>query len=93
MLKAAARLDCRFCRSSIRAQNVPLPSGWEEKHGFVSFRLVKLTRYAAYFSGLTYRRVGPDQLDVYVVVEHDGKRSEEKLVFRRVGSAGPAKAD
>ena len=58
-------------------------SGWEEKDGFVSFPLVKLTEDAVYFSGLTYRRVGSDRLEVHVALERGGEVHEERLVFRR----------
>lgn len=58
-------------------------SGWEEKDGFVSFPLVELTKDAAYFGGLTYRRAGPDELEVHVALEREGELREERLVFRR----------
>ena len=59
-------------------------SGWEEKDKFVSFPLVKLTDDAAYFDGLTYRRDGPDRLQVYVAITENGKVHEEKLIFLRM---------
>ncbi len=59
-------------------------TGWEEKSEFVSFPLVKITANAVYFDGMTYRRDGPDRLNVYVVIENDGVVQEEKLVFHRV---------
>ncbi len=58
-------------------------SGWEDKDEFVSFPLVKLTEDAAFFSGLTYRRAGPDELEVHVAIERDGKQHEERLALRR----------
>jgi len=59
-------------------------SGWEEKDGFVSFPLVKLTADAAYFDGLTYRRDGPDRLKVYVAIKEGEELHEEELLFHRM---------
>lgn len=59
-------------------------SGWEEKDGFVSFPLVKLTADAAYFDGLTYRRDGPDRLKVYVAIKKGEELHEEELLFHRI---------
>ena len=59
-------------------------SGWEEKDKFISFPLVKLTDDAAYFDGLTYRRVGADQVQVYVAIEQNGKVQEEELLCQRM---------
>lgn len=58
-------------------------SGWEHKDKFVSFPLVKLTDDAAYFDGLTYRRDGPDRLQVYVAILENGEVHEEELLFQR----------
>ena len=57
--------------------------GWEEKDEHVSFPLVKLGEDVAYFSGLTYRLVAPDQLEVHVALDQDDKTQEERLLFRR----------
>ena len=59
-------------------------SGWEEKDGFVSFPLVKLTADAAYFDGLTYRRDGPDRLKVHVAIKKGEELHEEELLFHRM---------
>ena len=64
-------------------------SGWEEKDDFVSFPLVKLTEDTAYFRGLTYRRRGPDQLEVHVAIERDGEVHEERLLLRRAANLVP----
>lgn len=54
-------------------------SAWEEKEEFLSFPLVKLTDNAIYFEGLTFNRVGPDKLEVYLAA----KRGEE-FIERRI---------
>jgi hypothetical protein len=68
----------------------PDMTGWEEKKDFVTFRLVKHDSTGAYFSGLTFRRVGPDQMEGYLALRNrsDGSVREEKFVYRR-GGAGP----
>ena len=63
----------------------PDMTGWEEKNDYVTFRLVKHDATGAYFSGLTFRRVGPDQIDGYLALRSrtDGSVREEKFVYRR----------
>ncbi|APE27581.1 DUF6265 family protein [Aurantiacibacter gangjinensis] len=56
-------------------------TGWEEKDGFLTFRLVAMENCAAYFSGLTLRCDGEDGLLAAVRMRAaDGETSE--LVFR-----------
>jgi hypothetical protein len=64
----------------------PDMTGWEEKSGFVTFGLVKIDDTGAYFSGLTFRKAGPDALEAYLALRSkaDGSVREEKLVYRRV---------
>ncbi len=58
--------------------------GWEDKDQTVDFPLVKLAENEAYFDGLTFRRVGPDQLHIFVVIEsEDGKKTEMKFAAQR----------
>ena len=59
-------------------------SGWEEKKEFVSFPLVKLTEDAAYFGGLTYRRLGTDRLLVHVAIREGDELREAELAYSRV---------
>lgn len=63
-------------------------SAWEDKPDFVSFPLVKVTEDGAWFEGLTLERDGPDRLNVYLVLTHDGETSEEKLVYHRMRDEG-----
>lgn len=58
--------------------------GWEEKDGMLSFRLVKAEPNALYFSGLTYRLVAQDRLEVWLRMKNkDGTRREELFAFTR----------
>ena len=63
----------------------PDMTGWEEKAGFVTFKLVKHDAGGAYFSGLTFRRTGPDTMDGFLALRgRDGVVREEKFTYRRV---------
>jgi Spy/CpxP family protein refolding chaperone len=55
-------------------------SAWEDKAQFVSFPLAKLTDDAAYFEGLTYRRLDDDRLVVHVSVGEDEEEHELNFV-------------
>ena len=63
----------------------PDMTGWEEKGDFVTFRLVRHDATGAYFDGLTFRRDGPDRIDVFLALRDraSGTVREEKFVFRR----------
>lgn len=58
-------------------------AGWEEQDKYVSFPLLRLTDDAAYFDGLTYRREGDNRLHAFVVIDNNGKVSEQGFVFTR----------
>ncbi|MDQ3071324.1 MAG: DUF6265 family protein [Acidobacteriota bacterium] len=63
----------------------PDMTGWEEKAVFVTFPLLKIEPRAAYFRGLTFRRVGDDTIEAYIALrDRAGTVREEKLVYRRV---------
>ena len=64
----------------------PDMTGWEEKNAFVTFKLVKQDDSAAYFSGLTFKRVGPDRIDAYLALRNrtDNTIREEKFTYRRL---------
>lgn len=58
---------------------------WEDKSDHVTFRLVKVEPDAVHFSGLSFYRKGPNQIDGYIVMNHkDGKKTEHKLSYQRV---------
>lgn len=62
----------------------PDMTGWEEKNDFVTFKLVKLDDTAAYFSGLTFRRISADLIEGYLALRQNDVVREERLVYRRV---------
>jgi hypothetical protein len=55
-------------------------TGWEEKDEVVSFRLVRLEDGVAWFDGLTFRRLGPDELRVHLAVGR-GTGPPREVVF------------
>lgn len=61
-------------------------TGWEEKNDFVTFKLARLEPGAAWFSGLTFRRVGDDGLEEYLALRNrtTGEATEQKFIYRRV---------
>ena len=63
----------------------PDMTGWEEKNGFVTSKLVKHDDTGAWFSGLTFRRINPDLMEGYLALRNrtTGAASEEKFVYRR----------
>ena len=62
----------------------PDMAGWEEKGDYVTFRLVEITDEGAFFSGLSYRRRGPDRVLVHLALRRQGELIEEEMTFRRV---------
>jgi hypothetical protein len=64
----------------------PDMTGWEEKAGYVTFRLVRQDATGAYFEGLTFKREGADKIDGYIALRDraTGTVREEKLTYRRV---------
>ena len=63
----------------------PSLTGWEEREKYVSFPLVRLTKDAVYFDGLTYRREGENRLRAFVAINKSGTVSEHEFVFDRRG--------
>ncbi|MBL8889779.1 MAG: hypothetical protein JNL67_07350 [Planctomycetaceae bacterium] len=59
--------------------------GWEEKDGMVKFPLIRVEENAAYFGGLTYKLVGPDELHVWVAMREkpSSEPSDAAFVFKR----------
>ena len=63
----------------------PDMTGWEEKSDFVRFKLARIEPDAIYFSGLTFRRAGPDRLEIYLELRNrsDGAVREEQFTLTR----------
>ena len=55
--------------------------GWEEKDQTVDFKLVKITPDKVFFDGLTFEKISETEMNVYVIFEDDGKRSEGKFNY------------
>jgi len=60
--------------------------GWEEKDEYIEAKLVKLETNKAYFEGFTYEKVDDMHLNIYVLMEEDGKHSEMKFTFEQVAT-------
>lgn len=61
---------------------------WEEREGWVTFRLARLTATEASFGGLTYPLVDRDTLRIFVALRDErGGTREEEFVFRRQPTA------
>jgi len=58
--------------------------GWEEKDKTVDFPLVKVAGERIYFDGFTIENTGPDELNIYVILESKGKKSEMRFNYSRV---------
>lgn len=63
----------------------PDMTGWEEKNDFVTFRLVKHDAGAAYFSGLTFRRLDGDRMEGFLALRDrsSGAITEERFSYTR----------
>ena len=59
-------------------------SAWEDKTEFVSFPLVGIGENALHFAGLSFYRLGADELHAYLVMRKGEELHEEKLVYRRI---------
>jgi len=58
--------------------------GWEDKNESVNFKLVELNPHKIYFEGLTMERLSNDQLNIYVIIDHEGKKEEAKFKYYKV---------
>jgi hypothetical protein len=66
---------------------------WEEKDKFVEFRLLKLTDREALFDGLTFRKSGPHEMEIFVRITQEGAAGQEiRFPCRRVTGVGPSSA-
>jgi len=57
--------------------------GWETKDETVDFRLVKVTGDKVWFDGMTFEKVGDDEMNVYVVIGNPGDEKETRFNYRR----------
>lgn len=59
-------------------------TGWEEKDETVDFKLVKITPRKVFFDGFTFERINENEINIYVVTENQGEKSETKFNYHRV---------
>ena len=58
--------------------------GWEEKDEVQSFKLIKAEADRVYFDGLTFEKIGQDEVNIYVVIgDEDGGTEEVKFNYKR----------
>ncbi|WP_444996321.1 DUF6265 family protein [Aliikangiella sp. IMCC44359] len=58
-------------------------TGWENKEKTLDFKLVKVMKNKVYFDGYTFEKVSPEKMNVYVVIDSKGKKSEMQFSFNR----------
>ena len=59
-------------------------TGWEEKDKSIDFPLIKVAHQTAYFDGLTYQKVGENELLIYLAFKQkDGGFREEKFHYKK----------
>lgn len=57
--------------------------GWEEKDEVVNANLVKLEENRVYFDGFTFEKISATEINIYVIIEEDGKSEEVKFNYKR----------
>ncbi len=58
--------------------------GWEEKDETVDFKLVKVTPNKVFFEGFTFERINKNEINMYVVIDNHGEKTETKFNYHRV---------
>jgi hypothetical protein len=58
-------------------------TAWEDKGGYVTFRLARVTPEAIYFDGLTFRKEGPDRMTIFLALRSGGELREETFRMSR----------
>jgi uncharacterized protein DUF6265 len=59
-------------------------TGWEEKGETVDFKLVKVTPNKVFFNDFTFERISENEINMYVIIESDGKKSAIRFNYLRV---------
>lgn len=57
--------------------------GWEPKEKPESQALLKIDKTTAWFDGITFEKAGNDELNVYVVFDHEGQQTEAKFAYTK----------
>lgn len=58
--------------------------GWEDKNVTVDFPLVKISDKRVYFDGFTIERTNENELNMFVIVEHNQNKREVRFNYRRI---------
>lgn len=58
--------------------------GWEEKDETVDAKLVKIDENRIYFDDFTFEQISDDEINIYVIIEEEGKSEEAKFNYKRV---------
>lgn len=58
-------------------------SAWEEKADYINFRFISADEDAIHFSGISFYRITPDELHVYLALHKGDTVREHKLVYIR----------
>ena len=58
-------------------------SAWEDKEDYVNFRFIEANDDAIHFSGISFYRISPDELHVYLAMRRGEELFEQKLVYNR----------
>lgn len=56
-------------------------TGWEEKDGFVTFRLARVTPDTIYFDGLTFRKEGRDKMTIFLALRDRATNTVSEATF------------
>lgn len=57
--------------------------GWEEKDETIDAKLIKIEENRIYFDQFTFEKINENEINIYVVVEEDGKAEEIKFTYKR----------
>jgi len=57
--------------------------GWEEKDETIDAKLVKIEENRVYFDQFTFEKINENEINIYVVVEDNGKAEEIKFTYKR----------
>jgi len=57
--------------------------GWETKEQTVAFPLVEITQTTIYFDGMTFKKIGENEMHVFVDIDNNGKQTEAIFVYKK----------
>ncbi|MBU2938231.1 hypothetical protein KO494_01640 [Lacinutrix sp. C3R15] len=57
--------------------------GWEEKDETIDAKLVKIEKNRVYFDQFTFEKINENEINIYVIVEDNGKSEEIKFNYKR----------